>query len=170
MENLDVYEEENTTSTLEAEDTGVCVICKYRVLREDNQTGYCDDCREDLIKRPFPLWIKIMAVGLGLVVAASAYKYPVSVKQLVAYNEGIKSFKAHETDKAAVNFEELAKAYPESTEINAWLYLSYCYQMNFDKADVVYAKLPKDLKGLSSELDTEIDGFNKVMDSTGGGN
>jgi TolA-binding protein len=168
LENLNINELENITPIIETVDTSVCVICKYRALREDNLTGYCEACREDLLKRPFPLGIKIMAMGLGLLVAVSAYRYPVSVNQLVTYNNGIESFKAHEMDKATVNFEKLAKDYPESTEINAWLYLSYCYHMDYDKADVIFAKLPKSMEGLSTELNTEIDTFNDLTDSTGG--
>lgn len=139
-----------------------CQMCG----REHRHSGeydlpVCEDCRDTLLARPFPKWIKLFIIFILVVSAASLLKLPGVLAYSIDYEKGVKSSEAHKYVSAQLHFEKVSKIFPESTEVLAKLYESYYENGSYQEA---YGILDKIIAADSEPEATFADRINAITD------
>ncbi len=109
----------------------VCAICKSHEAEIKETAPLCSGCRDQLTKLAVPLWLKIAAVCVGVVVLYTAVRLPWVLGASIAWDKGQAALDAHDYPKAEMFYEQTLKYYPDDPSI--WGQLARAAEEGGDK-------------------------------------
>ncbi|NII24165.1 hypothetical protein HB364_03700 [Pseudoflavitalea sp. X16] len=117
--------------------TAACANCNSPAVVEGYPTPLCQECRQQFIKYPIPLWIKIFAGAIGVVVVFALFSFPKNLSLGLQLEKGVKAAKQHKYLTAQRELTAFTKANPGHTEAQGYLTLAAFYNGDYQTfADV----------------------------------
>jgi Flp pilus assembly protein TadD, contains TPR repeats len=101
---------------------------------DEHEMSLCGECRDLLSKRPFPRWIKIVSGILLLIMIFSLIQFPSAIKAGIEYEKGIEAENSKKYITAMNHFKNASVKYPDSTSVQARLFIAYCYNGRITEA------------------------------------
>jgi tetratricopeptide (TPR) repeat protein len=132
--------------------SAACVNCEARAAMTGYSTNLCSECRTLFIKYPIPLWIKLFAGGVCLVILFSLFTFPDNLSAAIHLARGKKAADNNKFITARKELEKVVTKYPQHVEARGYLMLSAFYNEDYD----AFIKYTKEL------ADTDIDN-NKLL-------
>jgi tetratricopeptide (TPR) repeat protein len=145
-----IYESsEETEAQTDAVETG-CKICKSPEIEEGYKLNICAECRNKLVKRPFPFMIKGFFCIIVLFLIFALIKFPSTLSTGIEYQRGLSAEKASKYVTAMHSFEKVLDKYPNDKNTLTKLAVSYYKNQKIDEALETLDKLT------GKELKTEV--------------
>lgn len=141
MPEVQRYEVETTTST--------CVNCQAHAAVTGYSANLCSDCRTLFIKYPIPLWIKLFAGGVCLVMLFSLFTFPDNLSAAIHLARGKKAADNNKFVTARKELEKVVAKYPTHVDARGYLMLAAFYNEDYD----AFIKYQKELAGV--DIDNE---------------
>ena len=128
--------------------TALCDLCRERPIATDiTKLPVCEVCRERLVRRPFPMWIKLVAVGVVILMIVAFVEGQAGLEAALEFERGHRNELAGHYAAALSHYELANKALPGSTRITLALARS---AMNLNHPDRA-AELLLSLRGVQVE-------------------
>jgi len=96
----------------------VCNLCGGQPLSTVSQLPVCEPCRQKLIRRPLPLWIKTAAALIAILLMVAFVRFPAALWAGVHYERGQRLERAGKNDLAVAEYEEASRRYHTSTKLH----------------------------------------------------
>lgn len=93
----------------------VCSHCRMLPAETGYTMPLCSRCRDTLSSRPLPMWINLVALGVGVVLIVAFVRFPRSLDAAISYERGERAEHSGNYVKAAAEYQKTVKAYPNST-------------------------------------------------------
>lgn len=123
------------------QDENRCQMCFSNNIEEEYHLKLCRDCRDKLVARPIPIWIKAVSVLLVLLLLFALIRFPAIVQAHVHYKKGVRAEQELRYMTAAQNFQIASEQFPKSTDLLIKLFKAYYYDLQIDKADEVLQQI-----------------------------
>jgi hypothetical protein len=81
----------------------------------------CKDCRNQLSRRPLPIWLLASAVGIGLVTLFAMTQFPKALSAGIAFQRGKRAEVAGKHKRAADEYQVVVDRFPNSLQARARL-------------------------------------------------
>lgn len=107
-----------------------CIKCGNPDIVKDAPNALCVECRTSAIKFPIPLWVKLFAGGIVLLLLFSLINLPQSLTLGVVLEKGIHAADENKYVTAQHYFEEAVKLDSDNVEANAHLLIAAYYNNN----------------------------------------
>lgn len=131
--------EENLKQELEHEDS--CKNCGSNYIEQGHSLPLCEECRDILSKRQFPISIRIFLIGLLAIIIISLLNFPKVLNTGITYERGIRFEQQHKYVSAAKEFEKTIEVYPDSAYALCKLYIAYYHNDEIYQAMSVFNKV-----------------------------
>ena len=138
--------------------TGTCVNCEARAAVPGYSTNLCEECRKLYIKYPIPLWIKLFAGGVCLVILISLFTFPDNLSVAIHLSRGKKAADNNRYVTVRNELQKVINKHPEHVEARAYLMLAAFYNEDYD----AFLGYQKELAGV--ELDNA-QLLNRIVDA-----
>jgi predicted Zn finger-like uncharacterized protein len=148
----DVIEEDSNKKAVVEQP--VCEICQKKPPDPDYAFPLCHACRELLINRPFPNWIKIVMVIVGILLLYSVLKFPIAFTAGLAEKSAKKAESISDFSSAISAYQKVLALFPESEEHKARLAICYIKTGEIGQAQVILERI--DDKKLSQNVVKEL--------------
>src|SRR6266853_3396325 len=99
-------------------ENAVCKLCGGQPLSAVSQLPVCEPCRQKLIRRPLPLWIKTAAALIAILLVVAFVRFPAALWAGIHYERGQRFERAGKNDLAVMEYEEASRRYHTSTELH----------------------------------------------------
>ncbi len=119
----------------------VCANCGDPNIDEKYPTPLCSDCRQKFIRFPLPLWIKVFAGAIAVILLFSLFKLPKNISLAVQLERGKKAEKQKKYFTAQRDFEEVVKKVPDNIEAEGHLMIASFYNQDFAAIGTAFKKL-----------------------------
>ncbi|SKC82981.1 tetratricopeptide repeat protein [Maledivibacter halophilus] len=116
--------QEASNSNGTAYDRNVCQNCGVSVVEKEYDYPLCEECRHKLVKRPFPIGIKIFFILIVGIVIFSLIRFPHTLKGGIAYERGKRAEAERKYITAMEQYEIAYKNYPDSQDLIGKLIIS----------------------------------------------
>ena len=103
----------------------VCEACKSNVPDPAYAFPLCRNCREALINRPFPQWIKIAMILIVALMLYSGFKFPLAFNAGLANQSAEKAEAVADYTTAISDYQKILALFPDSEEHKARLAVCY---------------------------------------------
>ena len=137
-----------------------CANCGNLNVVPGYPTPLCDECRQLFIKYPLPLWVKMFAAGILLVMLFSWYTFPKNFSLGIHLENGKKAEKAGKYLTAQREYEAVLQKVPGNTEAEARLMKVSFYNEDFE----IFTGMAEKLAGRSFEDDELLESLNDLVD------
>lgn len=137
----ELTQQESTTATKG------CVNCGHPIVVEGYPNPLCSDCRQSLIKYPIPVYIKIFAVLIVLVMIYSLTKLPHNLMAVVHYERGLKAAGLNDYATASREFKSTLSKEPDFVKAKFQLLISAAEELDY----ATVFELSNELKGQEVE-------------------
>lgn len=124
--------------------TGTCVNCEARAAVPGHSTNLCGECRKLFIRFPIPLWIKLFAGGVCLVILFSLFTFPDNLSVAIHLSRGKKAADNNRYVTARKELEKVIIKYPHHVEARGYLMLAAYYNRDYD----AFVNYEKELEGV----------------------
>jgi tetratricopeptide (TPR) repeat protein len=114
-----------------SEPANKCIKCRSEDILHGYPNALCAECRVGYIKFPFPLWIKVFGIGIGVVVLFSCFSFFDNVQTGIHMERGIRAEKERLYFTAQKEFEKVLKKVPDHIDAKAHLLISAYYNQDF---------------------------------------
>ena len=94
-----------------------CVECHSPMVVPGFATPLCQPCRDRLIRRPIPLWLKIAASVMGLFLLFALTRVPRELSAAVACERGKRAEDAGDHAKSLAEYQKALAYYPDAPEV-----------------------------------------------------
>lgn len=132
-----------------------CINCNHPIVEEGYPNRLCSDCRQNFIKFPIPLWIKIFGGVVFAVLLYSMSKLPQTISAGVEFAKGKKAIDEKNYITAQKAFEKVTVKEPKYIEGLSYLMIASFNNQDFETFINTFNSLK------SKEInDTEL--FNKL--------
>ena len=134
-----------------------CQLCE-RPAEPGYSAQLCSICRTTLSKRPFPIWIKVAVILIGLVFVYALAKTPRSLIASIAFERGQRAEVGGNFATAATEYAKAVERFPNSTLAIARLGIAQYRAGDRNAAAETINSLAgrKAPKGLTSEVNAVI--------------
>jgi hypothetical protein len=109
-------------------ETSICDACKSNVPDPAYAFPLCQNCRDSLVNRPFPRWIKIVMILIVLLLLYSGFKFPLAFNAGLANQSAKKAEAMADYSNAILGYQKILALFPDSEEHKARL--AVCYIKN----------------------------------------
>jgi hypothetical protein len=140
--------------------TDKCMVCGKPEVEEGYGNKMCADCRTQKSQLAVPLWVKLFATGILLLILIDLPKLPRFFLARLHYERGIKAQNDNRFETAAKEYDYVATHFPGYLENN--LRLIVCCERNLDFDGFAYAS--KRAEGEESEEHDLIADANNSVD------
>ena len=106
-------------------DRHVCKACKQNSPDPSCAFPLCPQCRQQLIRRPFPMWIKIAMIIIAGLMVYSAFSLPTAFIAVTASKTGRNAETAADFHSAILEYQKILVFFPNSQEHKARLAICY---------------------------------------------
>lgn len=141
-----------TPSTYEG-DNG-CAKCGSPQFEDGYKVKLCKECRRELSRYPVKKAVIWAAIGVGLLVLVSLYKFPRSFKAGLSYERAIRYEEQHKYMSAEKELRKTLAAYPEYAKGSAHFMIAAFYNDHLLEADSASSRWA----GYTSKDDDELIG------------
>jgi hypothetical protein len=145
-------------------DNSRCQKCSNPEIEEGYHLALCKNCRNELVARPVPFWIKTTAFLIVLLLIVALIRFPETVRADIYYERGIQAEKDHRFTTAVHNYEKAVDRFPDSTTLLTRLFIAYYTNLQIEKADQTLRKIAG-RKVFDNELAGEVNQLVDQMDS-----
>jgi tetratricopeptide (TPR) repeat protein len=123
------------------EDNSRCRNCSNPEVEEGYHLALCKNCRNELVARPVPIWIKTITFLIVLLLIVALIRFPETVRADIYYERGLQAEKNHRFATAVHNYEKVVDRFPNSTTLLTRLFIAYYINIQIDKADETFRKI-----------------------------
>lgn len=116
-----------------------------------------------VVKRPVPLWMKLLLLFVAMVLIASIVILPSVLKAAIAYEMGREAQRDGRHSTAIKEYEQVQKLFPESEAVLARLAISYFYDERIDECRRLLDRIAG--KKVSGSLSRQVNDIVGKMDS-----
>jgi hypothetical protein len=102
---------------IKVERPAACAQCQSPRIVPGYATPLCEPCRNALVNRPLPLWLKIAAGALAVLMMISAVRIPRELNASLAYERGQIAEQKSDYAAAAKDYQNALLSYPKSVDI-----------------------------------------------------
>jgi hypothetical protein len=95
----------------------VCAGCKSPQVVAGFNTPLCQPCRDTLVKRPLPIWLRVVIGIIGLIVIFSATRLPRELRAAIAFDRGETADSKKDYLMAEGEYKAALDVYPDSNDI-----------------------------------------------------
>jgi tetratricopeptide (TPR) repeat protein len=127
------------------------------------EDALCPECRNTLVYRPFPAWIKVGFVVIGLAALLALIRFPNSLEAGTSWVRGKRAEAERQYPLAIKEYERVLEIFSDSTEAIARLGIVYCRNGDDDRARETLRKLAG--RKLDKKLAAEIASVVKELDA-----
>lgn len=138
--------------------TKACANCGNPQIVAGYNTPLCHDCRQAFIKYPIPLWIKLFAGGIGLIVLFALYTFPKDISTGLHLERGLKAEKQKRFVTAESEYNKVLAKAPGDKEAIAHLMFVAFYNMDYE----IFTSNSKKLEGKSIDDDKYMEQLNHM--------
>jgi hypothetical protein len=135
-------------------DRHVCKACKQNSPDPSYTFPLCPQCREQLIRRPFPNWIKFSMIAIAGLMLFSAFSLPTAFKAIISLKSGRSAETSADFKTAISEYQKILALFPNSPEHKARLAICYLKTGEIQLASDVLKNI--DNKSLSKSTIKEI--------------
>jgi len=153
--------EENKTADILPKDN-TCINCGSIAVLKGYPNALCESCRENFIKFPIPLWIKLFAAGIGLIFLFSLYKIPKNIGLGVHLEKGKTAFAEKKYLTAQKELARVVKAVPKNEEAQGFLLMAAFYNEDFE----TMRKSFENLKGKRVDDEDLVNAVSSILDKS----
>jgi tetratricopeptide (TPR) repeat protein len=136
-----------------------CANCGQPAMDGDHATPLCSDCRESFTRLHIPVWIRIFAGGIAVILLFSLFTLPRSISLGIHLEKGERAIKAKKFNTAVKELSKVLEKVPSNIEARGNLLIAAFYNQDFILLDSMYKKL-EDVNIEDKDLYGEIE---KVM-------
>lgn len=104
--------------------TDGCVQCGSPLYEEGYKVQLCPDCRTKLSRYPVDKKVKWAAVGIGILMLISFYRFPSAFKARLSYERAMKAEDEHRYMSAEKELRKTLQLYPENLKTSAHLLIA----------------------------------------------
>ncbi|TWJ02328.1 hypothetical protein JN11_01300 [Mucilaginibacter frigoritolerans] len=162
MDNNLITETENTSEQI------ACIKCGSPQILAGYPNKLCADCRQQLIKFPIPLWVKLFGAGIALVMIISFIWLPGNLSAAIALSRAEKAEKSHDYITAQNELKKAQNNAPHAIEILSHLTIAAFHNGDFktvlEASDKLQGKEIEDT-ALYNELNNVITQTNEYFPS-----
>ncbi|NIM04842.1 MAG: hypothetical protein GTO55_02740 [Armatimonadetes bacterium] len=97
------------------EERTVCEMCDNPPEDEGYELPLCANCRDELSRCPFPLWVKLISGLVLLLVLIAFVNFPSSLRAAAAFERGNKAKSKGNYPTAILEYERALARFPDST-------------------------------------------------------
>ncbi|GAA0530071.1 tetratricopeptide repeat protein [Chitinophaga japonensis] len=112
-----------------------CIKCSSPQYEEGYQAKLCRECRQELSRYPVKKSVVWAAIGVGILVIVSLYKFPSSFSAELSYERAVKLEKQHKYMSAEKELRKTLQLYPEYLAGSAHFMLAAFYNDRLLAAD-----------------------------------
>ena len=137
-----------------------CASCHRPAIEGDYPTSLCRECREQFTRLSIPLWIKLFAAGIAVILVFSLFNLPKSVALGIHLRRGEKAIEQHRYNTAETELKQVLEKVPDNVEANGRLLIAAFYNQDFGTMGQEMKKLHEvriDDDGLLADINTAID-------------
>lgn len=131
-----------------------CGACQQNAPDPAYAFPLCRSCREMLINRPFPKWIKIVMIIVGALLLYSAFRFPIAFNAGLAKRSAKKAERVSDFSSAISEYQKILALFPDSEEHKARLAVCYIKNGEIQQAADILKKI--DDKKLSQNVVKEL--------------
>ena len=132
----------------------VCDSCKVNPPESGYAYPLCPKCRQTLMNRPYPNWIKVVMLMVGVLIIISAFNLPTALQAGNALSTAKKAEAISDYTSAILEYQKIIALYPESQEHKARLAICYMKTNDLRKASDIINSI--DEKKLSQKVVVEL--------------
>lgn len=132
-----------------------CVNCQARAAVPGHSTNLCDECRKLFTRYPIPLWIKLFAGGVCLVILFSLFTFPDKLSVAIYLSRGKKAADNNRFVTVRSELQQVVSKYPEHVEARAYLMLAAFYNEDYDDY-IKYREQLKDVEIVNNKLSDRV--------------
>jgi hypothetical protein len=137
--------------------TRPCVNCSQPSLEGDYLTPLCGDCRERFTRLSIPLWIKLFAGGVGVVLLFSLFSLPGTFSLGIHLRRGEKAIENHNYMTAQQELKKVLVKVPDNVEANGNMLIASFYNEDFKTLGDEVSKLQGASTSNNEDLFSRID-------------
>ncbi|WP_205508480.1 hypothetical protein [Longitalea arenae] len=108
-----------------------CANCNNVNVVPGYSTPLCAHCRQVFIKSPFPLPVKLFAIGVGLVLVFALFSLPKNLSLGIHLERGKRFEEKKQFMSAQREFNAVVKTVPDNLEANIHLTITAFYNLDF---------------------------------------
>lgn len=120
---------------------GLCQRCGQAPAEEGYQIQLCSECRKEMSKVSFPIWLKIAAIFTLVLFITALFKFPKNLMTAVHYERAKQADEDRRYITAIREYEKVIEAYDDTTDLLARLFMAYGRVGDYKEADKVFEKI-----------------------------
>ena len=147
---------EDNLSTAEPGSQRDCANCGQPAMEGDHRTSLCSDCREQFTRLNIPVWIRLFAGGIAVLVLFSLFTLPRSISLGVHLEKAKKAEREKKFFTAEKELSKVLEKVPGNVEANGYMLMATFYNQDyegFNKQVKSMQHMVIEDKQLSDELD-----------------
>lgn len=135
--------------------TTACPNCGQPAMEGDHPTPLCEDCRTQFIRTPIPLWIRLFAAAVLLVLLFSLYTLPANLSIGIRMEKGKRAEAAHKYITAEKELKAVVAKLPDNADANEMLMIADYYNQDLDAFYKIFERV-KDKKVDDNDLFSQV--------------
>lgn len=112
----------------------VCAACRSAPVKEGCETALCKNCRDMLVNRPMPLWVKAAFAVMLYILIVAMMQFPSALDAAAAFKRGLKAEESKQYSTAVKEYGKSLKKYPNSPIILGRLFIGHYYNGRYEEA------------------------------------
>jgi len=158
-------EENPLPESYDSQESTGCTNCGSSAVLEGYSNRLCNECRQLYIKYPIPLWVKLFAAAVAIVMLFSLFTFPKSVSLGLHLEKGRRLEQKRQYLSAQRELEAVTKLYPDNIEANGYLMIAAFYNMDYKTLVTAQSHLENreiedaDLYGTLNDLVNRVDHY-----------
>lgn len=109
-----------------------CASCGQPAMVGDHRTPLCSDCRAHFTRLSIPLWIRLFAGGIALVLLFSLFTLPASISMGVHLEKGKRAEKERNFLTAERELSKVLEKAPDNVEARGHLLIAAFHNQDFE--------------------------------------
>jgi len=114
----------------EYEAKAVCASCASPDVLDEHPVKLCANCRDNFIKFPIPLWVKLFGAGIGVVMIISIIWLPKNFETAIALSKAEKAEKNKNYITEQHELEKAEKGIPNLADLSAHMVIASFYNLD----------------------------------------
>ena len=119
----------------------LCSSCGIEAAEKGYEHSLCKACRDENIKRPFSLWLRLSFFLIIILMLISLTRVPNSLSAGIAYQRGQRAERAGNYFDAMSYYEDALLRYPDSEKALSRLGVAYYYNEKIHQAAYTFDRL-----------------------------
>lgn len=125
------------------EEKVICLSCEKEEALKGYPTDLCEECREEFIKFPVPLWIKMVSIIILFIMLFGLISFKNPLTAAVNYERGLNAEKELKYVTAQIAYKKALKKFPKSQLLKSRLFISLVKGDDLAQAEKIYDEIMK---------------------------